>query len=101
MAAAYLVVSYDVSDPEGFEPYTAGVIPLLAKHGAEVLVADYETEPLEGSDGATTIVLKFESEEAARGFYDDPDYAPVRQIRLDNTSNGRMVLVKEFVMPTG
>jgi uncharacterized protein (DUF1330 family) len=44
-------------------------------------------------------VLKFDSEEAARNWYNDPDYVPVRQIRLNATENGSLVLAKEFKAP--
>ena len=44
-----------------------------------------------------TVVVRFESEEAARAFYDAPEYAPVKQIRIDSTANANMVLAHEFV----
>jgi uncharacterized protein (DUF1330 family) len=46
------------------------------------------------------VVLKFESEEAAMNWYNDPDYAPVKKIRLDSTENGTAILAKQFVMPS-
>ena len=47
-----------------------------------------------------TAPLKFESEEAAMNWYNDPDYEPVKKIRLDSTKNGTAVLAKQFVMPS-
>lgn len=98
--AAYVIASYDIVDPEGYEGYVPGVLPLLAKHGAEILVADYESEGLEGETRSVNVVLKFDSEEAARNWYNDPDYGPVKQIRINSSANGSAVLTKEFVMPT-
>jgi uncharacterized protein (DUF1330 family) len=95
--AVYFVASYDIADPTAFQQYVAQVQPFMRKHGAEVLIADVESEPLEGDARKVTVVLKFGSEEAARGFYDDPDYEPVKQIRLNATRNGHIVLAKEFV----
>ncbi len=46
------------------------------------------------------VVLKFASEEAALNWYNDPDYAPVKKIRLDSTANTVACLTKEFVLPT-
>lgn len=40
--SACVIVSYDISDPKGYEGYVPGVLPLIAKHGGEVLVADFE-----------------------------------------------------------
>ncbi len=39
---------------------------MLLACGAEVLVADYESEMVEGQASSVTIVLKFPSKEAAR-----------------------------------
>ncbi|MGE3802210.1 MAG: DUF1330 domain-containing protein [Candidatus Kapaibacterium sp.] len=97
--AAYVVATYTINDPEGYEPYVPGVIPLLQKHGAEILSADYESKALEGTTHTVTVILKFESEEAAENWYNDPDYIPVKQVRLDS-STGSVVLAKEFVMPS-
>lgn len=98
--SAYLIASYDIVDPKGYESYVPAVLPLLLKHGAEVLVADYEAEALEGGVHGVNVVLRFDSEEAARNFYSDPDYVPVRQIRLDSTKNGSIVMAKQFEMPS-
>ena len=95
----YILVSYDIVDPSAFEPYVPAVIPLLMKHGAEVLVADYESKTLEGDATSVNIVLRFDSEEAALAWYNDPDYASVKAIRLNSTTNGRASSVKQFVMP--
>jgi uncharacterized protein (DUF1330 family) len=95
--AVYFVASYDIADPVTFQAYVTQVQAFIQKYGAEVLVADTESQPLEGEARHVTVVLKFASEEAARGFYDDPEYGPVKQIRLDSTRNGHIVLAKEFV----
>ena len=98
--AAYIIVSYDVTDPQKYADYVPGVIHLLMKHGAEVLVADYETKSLEGEARGVHVVLKFASEEAAMNWYNDPDYAPIKKIRLGSTANTVACLAKEFVPPT-
>lgn len=98
--SVYVVATYDIVDPEGYEGYVPGVMPLVLKHGAEILVADYAAEALEGQASGVTVVLKFPSEEAARNWYNDPDYGPVKQIRLNSCKNGDVVLAKEFVMPS-
>jgi len=97
--AAYVIVSYDVVDPEGFAGYVPGVMPVLAKHGAEVLVADSGAQAMEGEKRGTYVVLRFASEEAAMGFYNDPDYAPLKKLRLDTTANSNFVIAKPFAPP--
>lgn len=97
--SVYILATYDVVDPEAYKNYVAGVIPLLMKHKAEVLVADYEPNNIEGEARGANIVLKFESEEAAMNWYNDPDYESVKKIRFDNTTNGYLALSKQFVPP--
>jgi uncharacterized protein (DUF1330 family) len=45
------------------------------------------------------VLLRFPSEQAARAWYDDAEYGPVRQIRLRSTAGGSIVLLQEFVPP--
>jgi len=99
--AAYIICSYDIVDPKGYQAYLPGVGPLLQKHGAEVLVADYDAKPLEGEKRGVYVVLRFESEEAALGWYNDPAYVTVRKIRLDSSRNGSMVLASQWVPHAG
>jgi uncharacterized protein (DUF1330 family) len=96
---AYVLAIYDIVDQKGYEPYVPAVIPLLQKHGAEVLVADYAPRLLEGDSRGVVVVLRFDSEEAALNWYHDKAYAPVRKIRLDSTENGFACLTKQFVPP--
>ena len=98
--SAYIIVSYDVTDPAGYEPYVPGVVPLLQKHGAEILVADREAKGLESEARGVNVVLRFESEGAAMAWYNDPDYGPVKKIRLNSTAKATMVLAKQFVPPS-
>lgn len=97
--SVYVIVTYDIADPKGYEGYVPGVSPLLMKHGAEVVVADYEAKTIEGKAPGVTVVIRFDSEEAAMGWYNDPAYVPVRQIRWNSTTNGMAALAKQFVLP--
>lgn len=97
--AVYFIASYNIEDQQGYEGYVPGVMPLLQKHNAEILVADYEAKPIEGEARGVNVVLKFESEEAAMNMYNDPDYEPVKKIRLTSTTNGTLLLAKQFVPP--
>lgn len=97
MPAAYVLGSYDIVDPDGYESYVPGVLPLLEKHGAEVLVAEFDAHPLEGDKRSVYCVLKFDSEEAALRWYNDPAYQPVKQFRVNSSNNGSMIVAKAFV----
>lgn len=97
--AVYIIGSYDIADQEGYEGYVPGVLPILEKHGAEVLVAEFDAKSLEGNKRSVYCVLRFESEEAALGYYNDPAYEPVKNIRTGSSDNTNMVLAKQFVPP--
>ena len=97
--SVYVIVSYDITDPKGYEGYVPGVVPLLQKHGAEILTADYAAQALEGRAAGVNVVLKFPSDKAARDWYNDAAYTSVKQIRLNSTKNGSIVMAKEFKAP--
>ena len=98
--AAYIIASYDIVDSQGYQGYVPGVLPLLQKHGAEILVADYDARSLEGDKRSVYVVLRFESEDAALSWYQDPAYLPVKKIRLDSSDHSNLVVAKQFVMPS-
>lgn len=97
--AGYVVANYRVTDPEGIQKYVEAVMPTLAAHGAEVLVADHGTRSMEGEAPPTTIVLRFDSVEAAQGWYDSPEYQAVKPLRLASTENGRLAISESFSPP--
>jgi uncharacterized protein (DUF1330 family) len=96
---AYVIAIYDIVDRDAYQAYPPGVVPLLQKHGAEVLVADYNARALEGDTRSVCVVLKFKSEAKALAWYNDPEYVPVRKIRLESSDNGSLFLASAFVPP--
>ena len=97
--AAYLIASFDVTDREAFEGYRPVVVPLLEKHGGEILAADYDPNALEGEQRGAYVLVRFESEEAILKFYNDPRYQPSLDLRLRTTSNGSLAIAKEGYTP--
>jgi uncharacterized protein (DUF1330 family) len=99
--AAYLVLMQEVDDVDRYRSeYVPRVVPLLQKHGAAVLVAGFDAEAAEGEPPNSTVVIRFADVEAVWGFLNDPDYQPVKEIRLSTTSRGQMVVAREFT-PAG
>jgi uncharacterized protein (DUF1330 family) len=94
-----MVFNYTVTDPDGYAPYGRAARSSLAAHRAEVLVADYSSQAIEGAPSQVTVVLRFESREAAIAWYESEDYQSVRHLRTDN-SEGTAVLCDGFVMPS-
>lgn len=97
--SAYLVYSYTVTNPDAYQAYPAAAMPTLEGHDVEVLAADYESEPMEGSPAPVTVILRFDSKEAARAWYDSTAYQAIKHHRIENTE-GSVVLCDGFVMPT-
>jgi len=98
--AAYLVLMQEVDDVDRYRgEYLPRVVPLLQKHGAETLVAGSGAEAAEGEPPNSTVVIRFADAEAVWGFLNDPDYQPVKEIRLSTTSRGQMVVAPEFTPP--
>lgn len=80
---AYMIVEIGVHDAAGFEEYRARAPALIRKHGGEYLARGGESEVIEGSWQPRRLVLfRFPSREAIRAFFDDPDYAELKALRL-------------------
>ena len=97
--SAYVIAVYDIADPKGYEGYVPEVVPLLQKHGAKILAAEYDAQVLEGEKRSVYVIVQFPSEPAALAWYNDPDYEPVKKIRFASCENSNLVLAKQFVPP--
>jgi uncharacterized protein (DUF1330 family) len=90
---AYMIVNLDVHDPEGMAEYRDKVPALIAKHGGEYIVRGGEFEVLEGTWRPSRLVIfRFPDRQAIHGFYDDPDYAGLKALRL-RTADSELVIV--------
>jgi uncharacterized protein (DUF1330 family) len=83
--AGYFVANYTITNQAEYKEYLASVGPSLKAHGAENIVVDRDSEPLEGSAGQVTVVLRFATKAAARAWYESPEYRAIRHLRTDNT----------------
>ena len=81
---AYLLVQGQVTDREGFTAYSAALPPIYRQYGGEylALVPAPLVEVAEGTVEDRSIVLaRFPSREAARAFWDSPEYAVAKKLR--------------------
>ena len=80
--AYYLLIEADVLKPEQYAVYREAVTPVIAQYGGRFLVRGGEVEVFEGEyNGRRRVVIEFDSKEAARGFWDSPEYAPIKKLR--------------------
>jgi uncharacterized protein (DUF1330 family) len=97
--AAYFIVNIGVRDREKFETYRERVVPVIEKFGGRYLVRGGELHPIEGDLGLNRlVVLEFPSMEAARRFYDSPEYAPLLKLRQESAESD--IVLAEGWTPT-
>ena len=76
--AVYLVTSCDITDPERYAPYVPNVLPLLEKHGAEVVAV---WQSLEDSNTLIWMLAyrdRAHREEVWAAFRADPEWIALR-----------------------
>ncbi len=96
--SAYLIVNYDVENPDLYTDYQGGALGAL-RIGTEcdVIVLDPDSEQVEGEGaGKQTVVLKFESLEKAKEIYESGEYQAIVGKRHDATSKHFALLVNGF-----
>lgn len=93
---AYLVVDARSSDPERMAEYRRLAQIAVEQHGGRYLVRGAPYETLEGTwQPQRLVVLEFPSMDAARGFYDSPEYLAAREARA-GVSDFDMVLAEAY-----
>jgi uncharacterized protein (DUF1330 family) len=97
--AAYFTVNLDIRDAGKFEDYRAKVPAVIEKHGGRYIVRGGQVHPVEGDLGLKRlVVLEFPTSEAARRFYDSPEYAPLLKLRQE-AARSDIVLVEGWTPP--
>jgi uncharacterized protein (DUF1330 family) len=82
MPKGYLIVTEAIKDEAGIAAYGQAAGPSIAAAGAKPLVVDDQAQVLEGEwHGNRTVVVEFESVEAARAWYESPEYEKAKPLR--------------------
>ena len=91
---AYLIVNYNVENPEQYGEYSAAAGPIM-KVGevAQIVAFDPDSQKLEGTPGHQTIIMSFDSMEAAKEIYESGEYQKLIPIRQGATSSHSAVRV--------
>ncbi len=95
---AYIIADVEVTDPAQYEEYKKLSTAAMQAYGAEVLVRGGCTQRLEGRAPGRIVVLRFPSLQAARAFYDSPEYARARAARA-NAAIMNMFIVEGLAQP--
>jgi len=84
--AAYFIAQYVVNDPKVYREYQAAAGPTIKAAGGEMVAFDVASETIEGvPPGPQTVIVKFESTDAAKAWYDSPEYQAALPKRLAAT----------------
>lgn len=91
----YMIANFVVRDADTYRLYEKGFFPILKRHGGEFFTFDDQSETLEGATPVEgrVVLFKFPNEEAARAWYNDPDYQAISEHRRAGTSMHFLTLI--------
>ena len=91
---AYMIVDEDVFDSEGLTDYGKVASRTIAQYGGKAIIRTTESEVLEGTwKPKRLVVLEFENKEAAKRWYDSPEYQAAIPLR-QKAAKSNFILVK-------
>lgn len=91
---AYLLAEIEVTNPEGYKAYTTMVVPTIEKYGGRFLARGGAAHPLEGDwPERRRVLIEFPSLEAAKKWWDSPEYEKPKALRRAN-SRGRLMILE-------
>lgn len=91
--AGYVIADVQVTDEALFDEYRKLVPETVAAYGGKYLVRGGEFQVREGEwTPNRTVVLEFDSVERAREWYDSPEYAEPKQMRIKSTNSSVIIV---------
>jgi uncharacterized protein (DUF1330 family) len=85
---AFIVFDVDIHDPEGYSKYPPQVWPLIEKHGGKITHRISSFEVMEGDWCPKRMLIgEFPDKAAAKAFLADPEYQPMKELRLRTTTS--------------
>lgn len=82
MPKGYVILTEAIKDPEAMKAYAKAAMPAMAQGGCRILAADRAPQTLEGGwHGNQTVVLEFDTVEAARSWYESEAYQAAAKLR--------------------
>jgi len=92
----FFIANLNILDKETYRIYEKGFFPILKKHGGEFVTYDDSIEHLEGDTPlkGRIVIFKFPSEEAAKGWYNDPEYQKLSEYRRKGAPIVSLTMVK-------
>jgi len=95
----YVILTEAITDPVGMKAYAQAAGPTMT--GTSVLVVDTTPKVVEGTwHGDQTVVLEFESVDAARAWYESEGYQKAAKLR-HAAADCNVVILAGFAPPSG
>jgi uncharacterized protein (DUF1330 family) len=99
MPKGYVIMTEEIRDQSGMDAYGRAAAPSMGQAGARPLVVDSAPQVLEGEwHGNRTVIVEFESVEAARAWYESAAYETAKPLR-HASADTNAVIVAGFEMP--
>jgi uncharacterized protein (DUF1330 family) len=93
MAKGYAVVTELIRDPATYMQYVEKAVRTIQQAGGRIIVADDNPTILEGEwHGSRTVILEFDSAEAARRWYDSAEYQEIVGLRHAAAESNAVIL---------
>ena len=94
MPSGYVIANVSVTNPEQYEEYKKWSTAAFKAHNAEICVRGGPVDVMEGDwQPERVVIAKFPSVEAAKAFYDSPEYLRARKAR-EGAAIMRLVVVE-------
>ncbi len=82
MSKGYVILTEAIKDPEGMKAYARAASPAMNQGGCKILSVDTAPQVIEGDwHGHQTVVLEFDSVDAARAWYESETYQKAAKLR--------------------
>ena len=96
--SAYMLAFVRFKD---FEAYSREYLPhahaIVTRYGGQAVAVSENVIPLEGAlPGGRAVIVEFPTMEAAKAFYDDPEYQPLKAIRQRYCDSDAVIFDKGF-----
>lgn len=92
MPKGYWVAQVDVADPDAYDAYRRANAEAFEKYGGRFLVRGGAQDVREGAPRGRTVVIEFDSMDAAVACYESPEYQRAKALR-DPVSEADLVIV--------
>jgi uncharacterized protein (DUF1330 family) len=89
---AFVIVTEDIHDEDAMNEYNTLAAPTIGESGARVVAFQDDAVVLEGQWPKRTVMLEFDSVEAARSWYDSPGYQAAAKVRQAAATSNAVII---------